>query len=453
MNKTSVRSFLCLVLILGFSSALPGQQGAVLDASLETLSLPETDEGLEGSGPVRHYDWFKNVWQRRQKDFAAARQNDAIIFLGDSITQGWGDDFGGVFGDTKVVNRGISGDTTRGMLYRLEHDVIDIDPAAVVILAGTNDLEENAQPETIASNMRLMIEKLQNSDSDMPIVLCLVFPSDESKKRPTSKIKKLNELYRQIARSVQNVTLLDTWTLFANKDGNAKAEEFPDLLHPNQTGYKKWEASIRPVLATLGFLDTDNISFKLEPGFDSLFNGVDLTGWGYRPTSKKMLRGRERWQKSNPAAPPWPIVTEAVSFDSLKRSPDGRYVAIAGRLVVTIPREGRRIQQLWTSRQFDSDFELRLEFRATPNADSGIFIREPQLQCRDFGLAGPYKDLKSYKPQEWNDVTIVVKGNVATYTCNGEVLEESVEVPDTGPIGLEGDRGQIEYRNIRLKIL
>jgi len=94
---------------------------------------------------------------------------------------------------------------------------------------------------------------------------------------------------------------------------------------------------------------------------------------------------------------------------------------------------------------------LKLEFRATPNADSGFFIRKPQLQCRDFLLAGPYKDLKQYRPQDWNELEVRVEGNVAYCTCNGEVLEAAMPVPSSGPIGLEGDRGQIEYRRIRIQ--
>jgi hypothetical protein len=119
--------------------------------------------------------------------------------------------------------------------------------------------------------------------------------------------------------------------------------------------------------------------------------------------------------------------------------------------VVTTPAEGRRIQQLWTTREFGEDFVLRLEFRATPNADSGVYVRGPQLQCRDYCLAGPYKELKAYKPQDWNALEIVVTGGVARATCNGEILEEAMKVPASGPIGVEGDRGQMEYRRIRIK--
>ncbi|MBT7855061.1 MAG: DUF1080 domain-containing protein, partial [Opitutae bacterium] len=61
--------------------------------------------------------------------------------------------------------------------------------------------------------------------------------------------------------------------------------------------------------------------------------------------------------------------------------------------------------------------------------------------------------LKNYKPQEWNEMVVTVKGGVAHCTCNGDVLNEAMKVPATGPIGLEGDRGQMEYRRIRIKSL
>ena len=119
--------------------------------------------------------------------------------------------------------------------------------------------------------------------------------------------------------------------------------------------------------------------------------------------------------------------------------------------MVTIPPEGRKIQQLFTQREFPQDFVLKLEFRATPDADSGVFLRDKQLQCRDYVTAGPYKKLQNYKPQDWNELVISVQGNVAHCTCNGEVIEAEFKIPNTGPIGLEGDRGQIEYRRIRIK--
>lgn len=164
--------------------------------------------------------------------------------------------------------------------------------------------------------------------------------------------------------------------------------------------------------------------FKAEPGYISLFNGKDLTGWGYQTNN----------------------------FDGKTQSNDARYSAKDGILTVH-PREPRLMQILWTTQKFPKDFNLKLEFRAAVNADSGVFIRKPQLQCRDYPVAGPYKDLKKYKPQDWNEIEITVTNGVAHCTCNGEVLEAALKVPETGPIGLEADRGQMEYRRIRLKEL
>ncbi len=160
---------------------------------------------------------------------------------------------------------------------------------------------------------------------------------------------------------------------------------------------------------------------KNEEGFVSLFNGKDLTGWGYKTGDK---------------------------FDGKTEASDGRYSAKDGMIVVN---PGKGLAQMWTTKEFPKDFELRIEFRASVNADSGIFLRKPQLQCRDYLVAGPYKTLKKYKPQDWNEIIVVVKDNVAHCTCNGEVLEEALKLPETGPIGLEADRGQMEYRNIRIK--
>ncbi len=416
--------------------------------------IPDTDDSLIGDGPMRRADWFRDLWNARRTEFAnrARDEQKSVVFFGDSITQGWDGMLATSFPGMKVSNRGISGDTTRGMLNRLKDDVLNLEPTAVVLLMGTNDLEEGAKPEVIAKNVEAMITMIRESDNDLPLVICLVMPSSESMRRPSEKIKKINQLYGEIATRYDGISVLDTWSLFAGENGDAKAAEFPDLLHPNELGYQKWAAALQPVFATLGFVELEADTFQLEPGFESLFNGQDLTGWGYRRTSEAMVKMIENWKRKDPSAPELPLVTEDVSFDGLKASPDGRYVAMNGRLVVTAPKEGRRIQQLWTTRELGSDFELRLEFRALPMADSGVFIREPQLQCRDYVTAGPYKNLLRYLPQQWNELVVVVKDNVAHCTCNGDILEEGMKLPATGPIGLEGDRGQIEYRRIRVKL-
>jgi lysophospholipase L1-like esterase len=452
----SLRSFVRLILLFGCGFVIPVHPNMAQDseAPSPSIDLPDSDDGLPGGGPIRRYPWFKSLWSQRRGQWAKRSEQDrgALVFLGDSITQGWGDQFKNAFPGAKLANRGISGDTTRGMLLRLKQDVLGLHPKGVVLLMGTNDLEEKAEPETVTKNVRLILQQLKDHRPTMPIVLCTVFPSSESKQRPAAKIKELNQLYLQAVKGDPQVTVIDTWTLFANTQGDAKPEEFPDLLHPNDTGYAKWRDSLIPVLEFLELIPAaPSIAPANADGFVPLFNGQDLTGWGWRPTSQQDRAARERWLKSDPNAVSWPVIDQPMDLDGRKASPDDRYVARHGRLVVATPAEGRRIQQLWTTREFDRDFDFELEFRATPNADSGIFLRGKQLQCRDYLLAGPYKELKSYRPQDWNKISIQVRGNKARCTCNGEILEEAFELPASGPLGLEGDRGQVEYRHLRVR--
>src|SRR3989442_1336275 len=267
-------------------------------------------------------------------------------------------------------------------------------------IPGTNGLEEGAIPEVIAGNLKLILAGLKQGDARMPIVLCQVFPSSATMKRPADPIKAVNALYRAAVKNDAQVTYLETWPLFADANGDAPAAEFPDLLHPNDAGYAKWAASLRPILATLGFSETADDLFRPEDGFESLFNGRDLTGWGYRPTTEADRASAAQWQAADPNAAAWPFVEAPVTFDGLQVTPDGRFSVKGSRLVVTTPPEYRKIQQLWTTREFPRNFVLQLEFRATPNADNGVFVRGPQLQVRDYRIAGPYRDLKSYKPQD-----------------------------------------------------
>ncbi len=388
------------------------------------FDLPATDDGLPGAGPIRRADWFRGLWSARRRQFAegAAKDQGSLVFLGDSITQGWGD-VGSSFPGLKIANRGISGDTSRGVLIRLQDDVIALHPAGVVLLIGTNDLEDKAAPEVVAGNLKLIIAALRDHDPAMPVILCEVFPSSATKGRAAEAVRKLNALYLEAVADQPQVTVLDTWALFANQHGDAKDEEMPDLLHPDLLGYAKWARALRPMLETVGLAPAWPDDFVPEPGYASLFNGRDLTGWEY---------------EGGPA------------FTRKTATPDGRYLVRNGRLVVTTARRGPKYLKLWTTIPYPRDFTLKLEFRASPNADSGIFVRGPQLQCRDFLTAGPYMTLARYRPQDWNEIVITVHGGLAHCTCNGEVIEDAMLVPPTGGIGLESDHGQVEYRRIRI---
>jgi len=256
MNISKMRFWGSAFLVIGTVFWLPylsAQNNDTPTALEQRLALPATDDGLPGAGPIRRYDWFKKLWLQRRTQWArqVAEDQNSVVFLGDSITQGWGDQLKKHFPGLKAANRGISGDTTRGVLIRLREDVLALNPKAVVLLIGTNDLEEGADPETITANLKLILQELKRHNPKMPILLCKVFPSSATKKRPADKIQRINELYAALVKGNTQVSLLDTYTLFANDQGDAKPEEFPDLLHPNAAGYTKWANVLKTEMARL----------------------------------------------------------------------------------------------------------------------------------------------------------------------------------------------------------
>jgi hypothetical protein len=163
--------------------------------------------------------------------------------------------------------------------------------------------------------------------------------------------------------------------------------------------------------------------FRVEEGFTSLFNGNDLSGWRV---------GKE-------------------GLDGKTENATGRF-QVAGGVIVANAKDvnGKGgILDLYTTRDFNTDFTLRLEFRAAPRADSGVYIRGKQLQVRDYPAVGPYKKVK-FKDGDWNELEIVVKGEAAECRCNGEVIESAFKVPPKGGIGLQAEGGKFEFRRIRV---
>lgn len=250
------------LLLLGASALLafatPTQPTAAPIAEV-SFQIPATDDGLPGSGPVNRQDWFQNLWTKHRSSWAQRISQDqhAVVFLGDSITDWWGADLGGNFPGMKIANRGIAGDTTRGVLIRLQEDVLSLHPKGLVLLIGTNDLASGASPESIVGNFKLILAELKRADPRLPIIVCQIFPSATAMKRPAALIRRTNELYAAAAQGDPQITFLETWPLFANAQGDATTAEFPDLLHPNAAGYAKWAAALRPALAKIGFNSTE----------------------------------------------------------------------------------------------------------------------------------------------------------------------------------------------------
>jgi hypothetical protein len=215
--------------------------------------------------------------------------------------------------------------------------------------------------------------------------------------------------------------------------------------------------------------------FKPEEGFVSLFNGKDLSGWEYKG-SKENLEG--------------------------KTATADERVKVENGVIVMMEKDNKGkggIKDLYTVKKFPRNFHFKTEFRAGLKADSGVYVRGPQLQVRDFIRRNENKHLKKFKNDDWNTLEIVVKNNVlvssvngkaltdkdtfemtykdgkasatlngkavdpksvqiryanvATCTINGEPLETMTNVPANGGIGLQAESGKFEFRRVRIKEL
>jgi len=236
-------------IILTIGLAFAGSN-LLLAIPADVSHYPADPSLMPGRGPTNYWSGLPAVWAQRhaQWDKTANQDHDGVVFLGDSITQGW-KSLGQDFPNLKTVNRGIGGDTTRGVLYRLDPDVLSLQPKAVVLLIGTNDIGNGADPSDVADNIQAIIKAIHYKYPHIPVVVCEVMPSSETKQRPADKIEKLNQLIKKDVRWSSHTYLCDTWSIFADAHGDAPQNIFPDLLHPNAAGYAKWTAALKPIFA------------------------------------------------------------------------------------------------------------------------------------------------------------------------------------------------------------
>ncbi len=242
----TLRVFLLFPMLAGLAIGQTVAPGAAA-----ARPLWPADGVFPGKGKVSSWTGFKARDLDRRTFFAGRRafDQDGVVFVGDSITEGWSSleqDWAGL--GVKVVNRGIGGDTTPNLLYRLEEDVLSLHPRALVILIGTNDLGEHTPPADIADNLKTMLARIRAECPTIPIAWCLVMPRTGNDAFP-ARIHELNGRIRQLAAGDPGITLCDTFTPFALPDGTSKAQDFkPDHLHPNPAGYAVWRRVIAPVL-------------------------------------------------------------------------------------------------------------------------------------------------------------------------------------------------------------
>lgn len=211
----NVKSVFCLLLFLLLSG---------------TYSMAQDWAGLE------HY-------RKENATLGAPKPGERrVVFMGNSITYGWNRFDPEFFAGKSYINRGISGQTTPQMLVRFRSDVIDLKPALVVILAGTNDIAGNTGPSTlemIRDNIISMVELAKANG--IKVILSSVLPVyDYFWKpgiQPAEKIVALNQMIKEYAKK-NGIIYLDYYSSMVDERKGLKAEFTYDGVHPNETGYK-----------------------------------------------------------------------------------------------------------------------------------------------------------------------------------------------------------------------
>lgn len=181
-----------------------------------------------------------------------AKGENRVVFMGNSITEGWIRTHPDFFAGKPYVNRGISGQTTPQMLVRFRPDVINLKPALVVILAGTNDIAGNTGPSTLEMIMDNLISMAELAKANnIKVVLSSVLPAFDYPWKPgmepAMKIVKLNEMIKKYADD-HGIVYIDYFSSMADERNGLKKELSGDGVHPNDAGYKVMEPLVEAAI-------------------------------------------------------------------------------------------------------------------------------------------------------------------------------------------------------------
>lgn len=207
--------------------------------------------------PKQNEEW----WMKLHQSFLdrAKKKDVDLLFLGDSITQGWGENatWKRYYGPRQTANFGISGDRTQHVLWRLENGEIEgINPRVAVLMIGTNNIGSDT-PEEIAEGVKTIVTRLREKLPTTKVLVLGVFPramdrsndfikkSDQAK--PSETPVKINEMIAKLDDG-KMVHYLDITKSFLNEEGNIPKTLMPDYLHLSDAGYRVWAESIEPTL-------------------------------------------------------------------------------------------------------------------------------------------------------------------------------------------------------------
>lgn len=200
-------------------------------------------------------------WQDRHASFnkrvAEVGEKAQVIFIGDSITQGWEgagarEVWERYYAHRNAINLGIGGDRTQHVLWRLDHGNLDgLKPKAAVVMIGTNNSNgEDNTPEQIVEGVTAIVQKLRAKLPQTKVLLLAIFPRSENFSVQRGKLAMINQVLAKLADG-QNIFWADFGHKFLNADGTMPRELMPDYLHLSPAGYQIWAETIEEQLAKL----------------------------------------------------------------------------------------------------------------------------------------------------------------------------------------------------------
>jgi lysophospholipase L1-like esterase len=204
-------------------------------------------------------EWAVEWWMPRHEAKLAedGRDSARLLFIGNSITHGWEttgkEIWDEVFAPYGAYNIGFSGDRTENVLWRLQQGEVDgISPELAILMIGTNNTGHRQDPpECTARGIRMILDELQERLPETQVLLLAIFPRQSS---PDGDLRLLNdEINSLIAGFVddERVSFLNINNAFLNQNGTLSEEIMPDLLHPNETGYRLWADAIKDTVEEL----------------------------------------------------------------------------------------------------------------------------------------------------------------------------------------------------------
>ena len=218
------------------------------------MSNNAQDIYIQGGGTLTDWAHLKK-FEKDNEQLKKIDEPNRVVFMGNSITEGWSNFDKDFFINNPFVNRGISGQTTPQMLIRFRPDVVNLNPKAVVILAGINDIAGNTGPislENTAENIISMAEIAKANN--IKVYICSTLPAIDFPWspgiEPGPKVIKLNSILKNYCDQ-NNITYVDYFTSMADDKGGLKVPEYTtadDLVHPNLAGYKVMEKIILSAL-------------------------------------------------------------------------------------------------------------------------------------------------------------------------------------------------------------